>query len=569
MQKRWNIKKVNEQATVALSKALKINPPLCRILAQRGFDTFEKAKSFFRPQLSELHSPWLMKDMQAAVDRIQTAINHNEQILVFGDYDVDGTTAVACMYRFLKNQYSNVEFYIPHRYREGYGVSKAGIDFAKDNNFSLIISLDCGIKSVELISYAKTLEIDFIVCDHHMPDIELPPAIAILNPKQIDCNYPYKELCGCGVGFKLIQALCETWQLPESYFLEFLDLVATAIAADIVPVTGENRILAFYGLKKVNENPCTGIKALLKLAAQEKEIHISNLVFIVAPRINAAGRMDDAKKAVQLFIENDFNKALEYAEMLHNDNTDRREADSNITEEALAIIQNDSSLIDRKTTVVYREHWHKGVVGIVASRLIENYYRPTIILTKSGDIVAGSARSVPGFNLYEAIHACRESLLGYGGHFAAAGMTLLEDKVTQFADKFEEVVKATITPEQLIPEFIIDTPLTFKDITQNLYSIILQMEPFGPENMRPVFITRNVTETGFSKIVKEKHVRFVVKQSECTFTGIGFNLAEKFHLLQKDKPFDIVYTLDINEWNGQQNLQLRVIDINAAETINE
>lgn len=569
MQKRWNIKKVNEQATAALSNALKIHPALCRILVQRGFDTFEKAKSFFRPQLSELLSPWLMKDMQAAVDRIQIAINHNEQILVFGDYDVDGTTAVACMYRFLKNQYPNVEFYIPHRYREGYGVSKAGIDFARDNNFSLIISLDCGIKSVELITYAKTIGIDFIVCDHHMPDIELPPAVAILNPKQIDCHYPYKELCGCGVGFKLIQALCETWQLPDSYFLEFLDLAATAIAADIVPVTGENRILAFYGLKKVNENPCIGIKALLKLAAQEKEVHISNLVFIVAPRINAAGRMDDARKAVQLFIETDFDKAMEYAEMLHNDNTDRREADSNITEEALAIIQNDSTLIDRKTTVVYREHWHKGVVGIVASRLIENYYRPTIILTKSGDVVAGSARSVPGFNLYEAIHACRESLLGYGGHFAAAGMTLQEDKVKQFADKFEEVVKATITPEQLIPEIIIDTPITFKDITQTFYSIILQMEPFGPENMRPIFITRNAIETGFSKIVKEKHVRFVVKQGESTFTGIGFNLFEKFHLLQKDKPFDIVYTLDINEWNGQQNLQLRVIDINAAETIKE
>lgn len=569
MQKKWNIKKVNEETTLALSKELKVHPALCRILVPRGFDTFEKARSFFRPQLSELHSPWLMKDMQLAVNRIQHAINHNESILVFGDYDVDGTTAVACMYRFLKNQYRNVEFYIPHRYREGYGVSKAGIDFAKDNNFSLIISLDCGIKSVELISYAKKLDIDFIVCDHHMPDTELPPAIAILNPKQNDCNYPYKELCGCGVGFKLIQALCETWQLSDTYFLEFLDLVATAIAADIVPLTGENRIIAFYGLKKVNENPCTGIKALLKLAAQEKEIHISNLVFIVAPRINAAGRMDDAKKAVQLFIENNVDKALEYAEMLHNDNTDRREADSNITEEALAIIQSDSSLIDRKTTVVYREHWHKGVVGIVASRLIENFYRPTIILTKSGDIVAGSARSVPGFNLYEAIHACRESLLGYGGHFAAAGMTLLEDKVKQFADKFEEVVKATITPEQLIPEIIIDTPLLFKDITQNLYNIILQMEPFGPENMRPVFITRNVIETGFSKIVKEKHVRFVVKQHQSTFTGIGFNLAEKFHFLQKDKPFDIVYTLDINEWNGQQNLQLRVLDINAAATIKE
>lgn len=565
MQKRWNIKKVNEEASLVLSRALKIHPALCNILVQRGFNTFDKAKSFFRPQLSELHSPWLMKDMEAAVTRIQTAIDHHENILVFGDYDVDGTTSVACMYRFLKNHYSSVEFYIPHRYREGYGVSKAGIDFAKENNFTLIISLDCGIKSVELITYAKTIGIDFIVCDHHLPDHDLPPAVAILNPKQKDCNYPYKELCGCGVGFKLIQALCETWQLPDTYFFEFLDLVATAIAADIVPVTGENRILAFYGLKKVNENPCTGIKALLKLAAQQKEVHINNLVFIVAPRINAAGRMDDARKAVQLFIENDFNKAMEYAEMLHNDNTDRREADSNITEEALAIIQNDSLLIGRKTTVVYRQHWHKGVVGIVASRLIENYYRPTIVLTKSGDIVAGSARSVPGFNLYEAIHACRESLIGYGGHFAAAGMTLLEEKVQQFADKFEEVVNASIAPELLIPEISIDTAINFRDITMNFYNIVQQMEPFGPENMRPVFITNNAIETGYSKIVKEKHVRFVVRQDDCTFTGIGFNLAEKYNLLQKDKPIDIVYTLDINEWNGQQNLQLRVIDFDTSQ----
>ena len=565
MQKRWNLKKANEEEVLALHESLKIHPALCRILIQRGFDTFEKAKSYFRPQLSHLHRPWLMKDMDIAVMRIEEAINNKKNILVFGDYDVDGTTAVACVYRFLKNQYHNVEFYIPHRYKEGYGVSKAGIDFAKENNYTLIISLDCGIKSIELITYAKTLGIDFIVCDHHLPDHNLPPAIAILNPKQKDCAYPYKELCGCGVGFKLIQALCEKWQLPDSYYLEFLDLVATAIAADIVPVTGENRILAFYGLKKVNENPCIGIKALLKLAAQEKEIHIANLVFIVAPRINAAGRMDDARKAVQLFIENDYNKALEYAEMLHNDNTDRREADTNITEEALAIIQNDDTLINRKTTVIYREHWHKGVVGIVASRLIENYYRPTIVLTKSGDIVAGSARSVPGFNLYEAIHACRESLLGYGGHFAAAGMTMLEENVKTFADKFEEVVLNTITEELLVPEIIIDTPINFKDITQNFYNINLQMEPFGPENMRPVFITTNVIESGFSKVVKEKHVRFVVKQAELTFTGIGFNLAHKFHLLQKDKPFDIVYTLDINEWNGQQNLQLRVIDFNIPQ----
>lgn len=567
MKKRWTILNPPETDVTSLFTLLRVHKAICKILVQRGINTFEKAKSWFRPQISDLHSPWLMKDMQAAVSRIKTAIALNEKILVFGDYDVDGTTSVACMYRFLISVYPNVDFYIPHRYREGYGVSKLGIDHAKANNFSLIISLDCGIKSTDLISYAKTLNIDFIVCDHHLPDAQLPPAIAILNPKQNDCNYPYKELCGCGVGLKLIQALCETWQLPDNAWMEFLDLAATAIAADIVPVTGENRILAFHGLKKVNENPCMGIKALMQLAGLQKEIRITNLVFVIAPRINAAGRMDDAKKAVQLFIETDYNNALAFAEMLHDDNTDRREADSSITEEALAIINDNAEFTNRKTTVVYRDHWHKGVVGIVASRLIESFYRPTVVLTKSGDIVAGSARSVPGFNLYEAIHACRESLLGYGGHFAAAGMTLLETNVQQFADQFEAVVAATITPELLIPEMLIDAEIDFKDITPNFYSIIQQMEPYGPENMRPVFITRNVTETGYSRIVKEKHVRFVLKQNNSTITGIGFNLSEKFSLLQQQAPMDVVYTIDLNEWNGEENLQLKVIDFDLSKNV--
>ena len=417
MKKRWTILNPQEPDITSLFTSLRIHKAICKMLVQRGINTFEKAKSWFRPQLSDLHSPWLMKDMQAAVSRIKTAMALNEKILVFGDYDVDGTTSVACMYRFLISVYPNVDFYIPHRYREGYGVSKLGIDHAKANNFSLIISLDCGIKSTNLITYAKTIDIDFIVCDHHLPDAQLPPAVAILNPKQNDCNYPYKELCGCGVGLKLIQALCETWQLPDNAWMQFLDLTATAIAADIVPVTGENRILAFHGLKRVNENPCMGIKALMQLAGLQKEIHITNLVFVIAPRINAAGRMDDAKKAVQLFIETDYNNALAFAEMLQDDNLDRREADSSITEEALAIITDNAEFLNRKTTVVYRDHWHKGVVGIVASRLIESFYRPTVVLTKSGDIVSGSARSVPGFNLYEAIHACRESLLGYGGNY--------------------------------------------------------------------------------------------------------------------------------------------------------
>ena len=567
MQKRWNILKADEEKVEALQRSLTISKVLCKILVQRGIDTFNKAKNYFRPQLSHLHDPFLMKDMDKAVDRILSAIKENEKILVFGDYDVDGTTSVACMYRFLKKklQPQNIEFYIPHRYREGYGISKMGIDFAKENNFMLIISLDCGIKSIDLIAYAKTLGLDFIVCDHHLPDDELPPAIAILNPKQKDCNYPYKELCGCGVGFKLITALSQRLNIPENEYLSYLDLVATAIAADIVPLTGENRALAFYGLKKINENPCAGIKALMQLSGVKTKFSINNVVFIIAPRVNAAGRMDDARKAVLMFVEDDFNNALEYAEMLHSDNIDRKDADSTITEEALSIIDGDEILMKRKSTVLFRSHWHKGVVGIVASRLIEKYYRPTVVLTQSGEVVSGSARSVTGFNLYEAIHACREHLIGYGGHFAAAGLTMLPGSVEAFSNKFEEIVESIIEPHLLIPEIIIDAEINFKNLTKGFYNIITQMEPFGPENMRPVFITKNVADTSWSKIVKEQHVRFIVKQDNIIFTGIGFNMADKFYLLQMNKPLDIVYTLDENEWNGEKHLQLKVIDIRLTE----
>jgi len=560
MQKRWNILTADDARVNALQQSLKINRTLCKILVQRGIGTFDDAKKYFRPQISELHDPWLMKDMLQAVKRITAAIEDNEQILVFGDYDVDGTTSVATMYQYLKAVYPNVQYYIPHRYKEGYGVSLAGIQYAIENNFSLIISLDCGIKSYDLISYAKEKGVDFIVCDHHLPDDWLPPAVAILNPKQKDCTYPYKELCGCGVGFKLMQALSEELGLPPSTHLEYIDLVATAIAADIVPITGENRILAYYGLEKINSNPCNGIKALLQLAGMQQKLHINNLVFIVAPRINAAGRMDDAKKAVQLFVEKDFNQALKYAEMLHADNTYRKEADTSITEEALQMIQNDGMLEQRKTTVVFRDHWHKGVVGIVASRLVENYYRPTVVLTKSGDIVAGSARSVNGFNLYEAIHACREHLLGYGGHFAAAGMTMLPENVDAFKNKFEEIVAATITEDLLVPEITIDAEIQFTDLTFAFYNILSQMEPYGPQNMRPVFIAHNVTESGYSKTIKDQHIRFVLKQQNSILTGIGFGMAEKFYLLQKNIPLDIVFTVELNEWNGMKSVQLRMID---------
>ncbi len=565
MQKRWKVLPSQTSAIDELHNSLKINKILCNILVQRGLNDFNKSKDFFRPQLRDLHSPWLMKDMEKAVERILQAIDNKEKILVYGDYDVDGTTSVACMFQFLQQLTEQIEFYIPHRYREGYGVSKMGIDYAKENSFSLIVSLDCGIKSIDLIAYAKTLDIDFIVCDHHLPDAELPTAVAILNAKQIDCNYPYKELCGCGVGFKLMQALSEKLQLPEESYLQYLDLVSIAIAADIVPITGENRILAYYGLQRVNENPSAGIKALMQLAGVQKVMYITNLVFIIAPRVNAAGRMDDAKKAVQLFIEKDVTKAMEFSEMLHSDNTDRKEADSSTTQEALAIIEKDENNINRKTTVVYQEHWHKGVVGIVASRLIETYYRPTIVLTKSGEYIAGSARSVAGFNLYEAIYACKEYLLGYGGHFAAAGMTLLEENLEAFRNAFEKVVSETIPDELLIPEIIIDAEVSLKDLTMPFFNILSQMEPFGPGNMRPVFIAKKLTDSGFSKIVKEQHLRFSVKQNDIHFTGIGFGMADKYTLLQNDKLVDIVFTLDLNEFNGQQNLQMKVIDMKLSE----
>ncbi len=565
MQKRWKVLNAEPEKVISLKENLKINEVICKILVQRGLDMFNKAKDFFRPQLSMLHDPWLMKDMDKAVDRVIKAVNQKEKILIYGDYDVDGTTAVAAMYQFITGFYADAAFYIPHRYKEGYGVSQLGIDYAKENGFTLIISLDCGIKSIDLTAYAKSLGIDFIICDHHLPDKELPAAVAILNPKQPDCSYPYKELCGCGVGFKLMTALAQKLHLPDESYLRYTDLLATAIAADIVPMTGENRVMAYLGLQRVNKNPCNGIKALMQLAGVQKEMFITNLVFIIAPRVNAAGRMDDAKKAVQLFIEKDCDKALEFAEMLHINNTDRRTADLTITEEALAMIGEDELMANRKSTVVYQEHWHKGVVGIVASRLIESYYRPTIVLTRSGEVAAGSARSVPGFNLYEAIHACKEHLLGYGGHFAAAGMTLLPQNIEAFSRQFEQVVSQTILPESLTPVLIIDAEVSFKELTLSFYNIIHQMEPYGPENMRPVFMVKNVMDSGNSALIKEQHIKFCLKQNNHSFKGIGFNMAQKFHLIQSKKPLDIVFSLEENEWNGQKMLQLKVHDFRLSE----
>ena len=567
MEKRWKILQPDNYKATTLKNELKVSDIISRILISRGIECFDDARDFFRPQLAKLPSPWLMKDMDKAVARMLGAFQNKEKILVFGDYDVDGTTSVAVVYQFLLSIYDDflLDFYIPHRYKEGYGVSKLGIDYAKSHDFTLIIALDCGIKSVELVRYARELDIDFIICDHHTPDNELPAAVAILNPKQTDCTYPYKDLCGCGIGFKLISALADHLHINEIETHAYLDLVATAIAADIVPITGENRILAYYGLKKINENPCTGIKALIQLSGILKKLLLTNVVFVIAPRVNAAGRMDDARKAVQLFIEKDFLKALTLAEMLHSDNSNRKEADLTITKEALSIISCDEILISKKSTVVFRPHWHKGVVGIVASRLIEKYYRPTIVLTLSGDVVAGSARSVHGFNLYEALHACKDHLLGYGGHFAAAGMTMLPEQVEPFTIRFEEVVAASILPDLLIPEIVIDTELRFKDLTMSLYNIISQMEPFGPDNPRPVFIARQLQDYGWSKIVKDSHIKFSLKQDNIIFSGIGFNMADKFNLLQSTNPVDVVFTLDENEWNNQKHLQLKVIDFQISE----
>lgn len=565
MEKRWNILKADSATVAALQEQLKISPILCELLVQRGIVDFDAAKKFFRPQIEHLHSPWLMKDMKKAVERIQTAFDKEEKILVYGDYDVDGTTSVATLFQFLKELSPNIDYYIPHRYKEGYGISKIGIDFAKEHGFDLIISVDCGIKSTELISYAKELGMDFVICDHHLPDPIIPPAVAILNPKQLDCTYPFKELCGCGVVFKLITALAETYQLPSESYLQYLDLVMTAIAADIVPVVDENRTLSFFGLQKINENPCNGLKAILEQSKQNLPIKMSSLVFTVSPRINAAGRMDDAKKAVQLFIEKDLTNARTIASLLQQDNLDRREADSTITEEALAQIENDPNHTQKKSSVVFQAHWHKGVVGIVASRLIEKHYKPTIVLTQSGEVIAGSARSVQGFNLYEALHACRAYLLGYGGHFAAAGMTLALDQLEAFKEAFEQSVAERITEEQLTPEITINSVLPLDNINMNFYQIISQMEPFGPDNMKPIFIAHKVQDTGYSKIVKDQHISCSFKQGKNTLRGIGYNMPQHMNVIQSGKPFDIVFQLQLNDWQGTQSVQLQIIDIKPCE----
>jgi len=560
---RWTLKpKPSEGKVKHLAQTLNVEEFVATLLVQRGIETFEQARQFFRPTLDDLHNPYLMKDMDKAVERIELAINNNENILVFGDYDVDGTTAVSLVSSYLKTYYPNVATYIPDRYDEGYGISFKGIDYADDNGFSLIIALDCGIKSIDHVGYAKERNIDFIICDHHRPGNSLPEAVAVLDPKRDDCNYPYDELCGCGIGFKLIQALGKNRNQTIEDLTPYLDLVATAIAADIVPMTGENRILAYFGLQVINSDPRPGIKALVH-QVKKKTLDITDVVFIIAPRINAAGRIKHGNHAVELLSEFDFEQAQQFASEIEAYNSERKDLDKQITKEALGqIIKNNEK--ERFTTVVFQEDWHKGVIGIVASRLIETYYRPTLVFTKSGDKYAASARSVKGFDVYNALESCSEHLEQFGGHMYAAGMTLLEENYLAFKDAFEKVVEETIHPDSLTPEISIDAEINLEDITPKLTRILQQFEPFGPQNMTPVFLTKNVKDTGYAQKLgaEEEHLKLFVRQNNSEgIPAIGFGLGNKMELTANKKPFEAVYCIDENEWNGKTSIQLRLKDI--------
>ena len=560
---RWNIKpKPNQEEIDQLSNELKVDGLVAHLLLQRGISTYEEAKKFFRPELPDLHDPFLMKDMDVAVERIQKAINSEENILVYGDYDVDGTTAVALLSSYLLEDYPNVATYIPDRYGEGYGVSLKGIDFAEDNDFSLIIALDCGVKAINQVNYAKEKEIDFIICDHHRPGEKLPDAIAVLDPKREDCNYPYKELCGCGVGFKLIQALASKKGDGIEDLIPYLDLVATAIGADIVPVTGENRALAYFGMQVINANPRVGFKAIIK-QIKKTQLTITDVVFIIAPRINAAGRMKHGQYAVNLLTETNLEQAKVFAAEIEEFNTDRRGLDRDITEQALKQITNNK---EEKgyTTVVYDETWHKGVIGIVASRLTETYYRPTLVFTKSGDKLAASARSVKDFDVYNALQGCSDFIEQFGGHKYAAGLTLLENQYGAFKKQFEKVVAESIAPDLLIPEQQIDTQIELNQVTPKLMRILKQFAPFGPGNMTPVFMVENVQDTGYAKGVgeDEKHLKLTVtKKGSKPIGAIGFNIGDKIGQLKMKNRFDIAFTLDENEWQGKVSLQLKLKDL--------
>ena len=531
--KRWTYQEAEEAEVEALQTQLNIHPVICKLLVHRNINTFDKAKDFFRPNLEHLHNPFLMKDMDIAIERIEKAITKNERILIYGDYDVDGTTAVSLVYSYFKDISDKIVYYIPDRYTEGYGISFKGIDFAEENNVTLMIALDCGIKAHDKISYAKEKGIDFIICDHHLPGDTLPEAVAILDPKRSDCNYPFDDLSGCGIGFKLIQAYSQKNNLDAEKIYNQLDLVAVSIASDLVSVIGENRILAKFGVDKINTNPRAGFKALMSELKLNRNLDITDLVFIIGPRINAAGRIAHGSEAVTLLIEEDYEMALEKTKKIQQNNTDRKTLDKDITEEAFAMIDTNEVLIHKKSTVLYQEHWHKGVIGIVASRLIEKYHRPTIVLASSNGKAVGSGRSVPGFDLHDAIDACSEHLVQFGGHKYAAGLTIELDKIDDFKTAFDKVVSERITDEQLIPQIEIDAEIELTDINEKFFNIIEQMGPFGPGNMRPVFVTKNVYDTGYSKVLNGNHLKLnILKDGQNPKNGIGFGMGDYMKIIE-------------------------------------
>ncbi len=571
MEKKWIIKERGDSVVVKqLADALGVSESLANLMVQRSITTPGEAQTFFNPSLDYLHDPFLMKDMNIAVDRLSTAIKRNEKILVYGDYDVDGTTAVALVYSFLKEQYSNVEYYIPDRYKEGYGVSFQGIDFASQNNCKIIITLDCGIKAIEKIRYAKNKGLDVIVCDHHYPGDEIPGALAVLDPKQPGCNYPYKELSGCGVGFKLIHAYSRVRGIPFSTIARYLDLVAVSVASDIVPITGENRVLAYFGLKQLNESPRMGLKEIIREAEVCRALTIEDVVFKLGPRINAAGRMETGGRAVELLIANDSKVAVGISKEINNYNIERRSVDRVITTEAMRMISEDQRTTNAKTTVLFNPSWKKGVIGIVASRLIETYYRPTVILTESNGFATGSARSVQGYDLYQAIEACSDLLESFGGHMFAAGLTLKKENIQPFIKRFEQYVNSTITEDQMLPRVLVDTELSFSEINEEFFKVMSQFQPFGPENMSPVFMSKSVFDSGTGRMVgaNGEHLKLDLCQESTgtrTLPAIAFGQANHFEYIRRGNPFDICYSVEMNEFRGNKNLQLNIRDIKTPE----
>ncbi|RZF58153.1 single-stranded-DNA-specific exonuclease RecJ [Sphingobacterium corticibacterium] len=559
MQKRWVVKpKNNVQKTNKLRDELGINAVIAELLLNRDIETYQQAKHFFRPNFDLLHDPFLMRDMDKAISRIERAIGNKEKILIYGDYDVDGTTAVSVVYSFFRDFHSGLEFYIPDRYLEGYGISFKGIDYAAENGFSLIIALDCGIKAIEKVKYAHSKGIDFIIGDHHLPGNTIPDAVAVLDPKRSDCLYPYKELSGCGIGFKLIQAFVQKNDMDMQLAYQYLDLVAVSIASDIVPITGENRVLTYFGLKKLNTNPNCGLQALINLSSNKSgHFSVGDIVFQIGPRINAAGRIEHAKDAVKLLISKSLAEAEAYSTTVDDQNTVRKGFDLKITEEALDILDNNEVLKQRKSTVLFKADWHKGVIGIVASRLTEKYYRPTVILTQTNGHIAGSARSVLGFDLYEALSECADLLDQYGGHKYAAGLTMRLENVPAFQEKFEAVVQNSIKPEMLQQEVLIETELNLNDIDPKFCRLLKQFEPFGPQNEAPILLTRKIQGSGY--IVGTNHIKIVVKQDDSvSFDCIGFGLAEHIDYINAGHKFDICYTIEENNWRGKKNLQLNI-----------